>query len=207
MKLSYKIPSIGMTTDIICSICRKDFPILSSFMTCHGVYNQLNTTCVTSRTGTAYPSATPEFTPGFSEVRVFRSLVFCSSLLSFFFVLSVLRFTDSDYPIGEFRLSGMQMYYRRITRTMYINFISHGLNNCIGQSFIIAYPFIHRASLLILDEYNISGILDSNDWHRANHNLNRSFEYQYIVCFMLLYAPHNSITAISRTVTFCIVHM
>jgi hypothetical protein len=117
-------------------------------------------------------------------------------------VLSVLRFTDSDYPIGVFRLFGILL-----KNYTYINFISQGLTNCFGQSFTIAYPFRHGANLFILDEYNISGILDSNDWHRANQDLNRSFEYKYIVCFMLLYTPHNSIAAISRTVTFFIVHM
>jgi hypothetical protein len=71
---------------------------------------------VTSRAGTAYPSGAPEFTPVFSGVRVTRSLVlyvcFVDRCLSFKFllfllaiVLSVLlRYTDSDYPFGIFKL-------------------------------------------------------------------------------------------------------
>ena len=57
--------------------------------------------------GTAYLSGAPEFIPVFSGVRVTRSLVlyvyfvghclsFCTFLLAI--ALSVLRYTDSDYP-------------------------------------------------------------------------------------------------------------
>jgi hypothetical protein len=59
-------------------------------------------------------SGAPEFTPGFSEVRVPRSLVFyvmfCLSLLGFCsFSLTIvsfdlLRFMASDYPFGIFKL-------------------------------------------------------------------------------------------------------
>ena len=76
----------------ICSTCRKHFPVLSSFMTYHRVCNYINTTGVTSGAGTAYPSGVPEFTPGFSGVRVTRSLVLyvcfvdrCLSFCSFSF--------------------------------------------------------------------------------------------------------------------------
>jgi hypothetical protein len=52
-----------------------------------------STTGVTSRTGTVFPSEAPEFTPGFSVVRVTRSLVLCvcivdSCLSLFFFFLT-----------------------------------------------------------------------------------------------------------------------
>ena len=67
------------------------------------------TTGVTSGAGTAHSSRASEFIPGFSGVRVTRSLVlsvmFCRSLLVLLFfiflviVLSVLRFTYSDYPM------------------------------------------------------------------------------------------------------------
>jgi hypothetical protein len=50
---------------------------LSIFMTYHQVYNYINTTGVTSGKGTAYPSGAPVFTPGFSGIRVTRSLVLC----------------------------------------------------------------------------------------------------------------------------------
>ena len=59
-----------------------------------------------------YPSGAPEFIPGFSGVRVARSLVFYAMLYrSFFFlfvltiVLSVLlRIMDTDYPFVIFKL-------------------------------------------------------------------------------------------------------
>ena len=71
---------------------------------------------VTSGAGTAYPSGVPEFTSGFSGVRVTRSLVlyvcFVDRCLSFKFVLFLLaialsvllRYTDSDCPFGIFKL-------------------------------------------------------------------------------------------------------
>jgi hypothetical protein len=67
----------------------------------------------TSGAGTAYPSGAPDFTPVFSGVRVTRSLLVCVcfvdhclSFCTFFLtiVLSVLQFTDSDYPFGIFKL-------------------------------------------------------------------------------------------------------
>ena len=78
------------------------------------VFLEINTMDVTSGAWTAYPSGAPKFTPGFSWVCVTRSLVlyvyfvdrclsFCPFLLAI--VLSVLlRFTDSDYPFGIFKL-------------------------------------------------------------------------------------------------------
>ena len=74
-----------------------------------------------SGTGTANPSGAHEFTPVFSGVRVTRSLVLyvcfvdhCLSIRHFSIghcvvcllaiVLSVLRFTDSDYPFSIFKL-------------------------------------------------------------------------------------------------------
>ena len=82
--------------------CCKHFPVLSSFMTYHLVCNQITTLCATSGTGTANPSGAPEFTPGFSGVRVTWSLVlyayFCRSLfvllLIFFSPLCCLFFFD-----------------------------------------------------------------------------------------------------------------
>jgi len=62
------------------------------------------------------PSGAPGFTPVVNGVRIARSLVFCVVLyictllfvFSFFsllvIVLSVLRFTASDYPFGIFKL-------------------------------------------------------------------------------------------------------
>jgi hypothetical protein len=64
-------------------------------------------TGVTCGAGTACPSGAPEFTAGFSGIRVTRSLIlcvmFCRSLLVLFLyaiALSVLRFTAPAYPFG-----------------------------------------------------------------------------------------------------------
>jgi hypothetical protein len=77
--------------------------------------------------GTANPSGAPEFTPVFSGVRVTRSLVlylcivghclsFCTFLLAI--VLSVLlRYTDSDFPFGIFKL----LLHMKIHRNQIIN--------------------------------------------------------------------------------------
>ena len=75
------------------------FPVLSSFMTYHRMCNQINTTGATSGAGTAYPAVAPRFTPGFSGVRVTRSLVLCVcfldlSLSFFYWPLCCLFFFD-----------------------------------------------------------------------------------------------------------------
>jgi hypothetical protein len=76
--------------------------------------NILLTTGVTSRVATGYPSGAPEFTPSFqwgSCYSIFSFIcMFCRSLFVllylylFVIVLSVLRYTDSDYPFGIFKL-------------------------------------------------------------------------------------------------------
>ena len=62
-----------------------------------------------SGAGTAYPSEAHEFTPVFSGVRVTRSIVICVCIVgrcfcTFSFGHCVLRYTDSDYPFGIFKL-------------------------------------------------------------------------------------------------------
>ena len=49
----------------ICSVSRNHNSVLSPFMTYHGVCNYGNTMGATCRAGAAFPSGTPEFTPGF----------------------------------------------------------------------------------------------------------------------------------------------
>ena len=81
-------------------------------MTYHRVCNKIITTGATCGAGTAYPSGTLEFTPGiqwdscysiFSFICMFSRSMFVLFLLAI--VLSVLlRFTDSDYPFGIFKL-------------------------------------------------------------------------------------------------------
>ena len=83
-------------------------------MTPYSICENVDTT---SGAGIDYPFGAPGCTPGFSGVRVARSLVLCvrfwRSLLVLFFaiVLSVLRFTDSDYPFGIFKLFVMPISY------------------------------------------------------------------------------------------------
>ena len=89
-------------------------------MTYHRVCRKSITTGATSGAGTAYTSEEPKFSPDFSGVRVTRSLVFCVifvhpclSFCNFPFlaiVLSVLRFTASDYPFGTFKLFYIHEY-------------------------------------------------------------------------------------------------
>ena len=79
--------------------------VLSSFMTYHRIFNQINTTGATSGAGTIYPSGAPEFIPSFqwdSCYSIFSLMcMFCRSLcvlVLLAIVLAVLlRFTDSDY--------------------------------------------------------------------------------------------------------------
>ena len=89
----------------ICFTCREHFPVVSSFMTYHRVCNEINTTGATGGAGTAYPSGAPEFTPGFSWGSCYSIFSFMYMFCRLWFVLlSVLRFTDSDYPFGIFKL-------------------------------------------------------------------------------------------------------
>ena len=79
----------------------------SSFMTCHGIFKKSNMTGAIGGYRTAYPSASPVFTPVFRGFRVVQSLllwvVFCwslSVLLIFFFwpfALYVLPVAASDH--------------------------------------------------------------------------------------------------------------
>jgi hypothetical protein len=74
--------------------------IISSFIIYYRMCNKSNTTGVTYRAGTVYPSGEHEFTPGFSRVCVARSLAFyvmlCTSLfvLLYFWPLHYMSFFD-----------------------------------------------------------------------------------------------------------------
>jgi hypothetical protein len=70
----------------------KVYPVLSSFMTYHRIYNRNNAMGATYWARTVYPSRTPEFTPDFSGVCL--SVLFLLTI-----VLSVLWFMASDYPL------------------------------------------------------------------------------------------------------------
>ena len=89
----------------ICSTCRKHFPVHSSFMTYHRVTRQLPQMEQKLLSIPEHMSSPPVL----SWVCVTRSLVlcvmFCRSLFVLLtIVLSVLRFTDSDYLFGIFKL-------------------------------------------------------------------------------------------------------
>ena len=89
----------------------------------------MNTTGVTSGAGTAYPSGAPKFTPMFSGFRVTRSLVLYACFVnrylslcpfSLIIVSSVrLRFMDSDYPFGIFKLS---LVFRMVMFCLFVRF-------------------------------------------------------------------------------------
>ena len=89
--------------------------VLSLFTTYYRVYYQINTASATSGARSAYPSGAHEFSLGFnwgSCYSIFRFIcMFCRSLfvLLYFFLLTIvlpvlLRYADSDYPFGIFKL-------------------------------------------------------------------------------------------------------
>ena len=74
----------------------------------------------TSRAGTEHPSGEPAITPGLSEVRVARSLVFCEVFCRLLFVLC-----DSDYPFGIFQqfLVRLNIFHRNDLFSYLISFV------------------------------------------------------------------------------------
>jgi hypothetical protein len=95
----------------ICSTCRKHFPVLSSFMIITGFVTRLTRRVPLLEQKLLTLPEHLNSLPVFSGVRVTRSLVLCVCFvircLSFFLlaiVLSVLRYTDYDYPFGIFKL-------------------------------------------------------------------------------------------------------
>ena len=88
-----------MKTRMIVTLSSDDNKCIGSF----------KTTVVTGGSETTYPYEAHVLSPGFSGVHVTRSevLYICiiDRCLSFSIVLSVLlRYTDSDYPFGIFKL-------------------------------------------------------------------------------------------------------
>jgi hypothetical protein len=100
----------------ICSTCRKHFPVLSSFMTCHMFVTRLTwrVPLVEQKLLTLLEHLSSSLV--FNGVRVTRSLVlyvsFCRSLFVRPFVIFLfaillfvlLQYTDSDYPFDIFKL-------------------------------------------------------------------------------------------------------
>jgi len=107
----------------ICSTCRKHLPVLTSFMTYHRVCTR-----VARRVPLVEHMSSPLVLSG---VRVTRSLVlwvmFCRSLFDLFLlviVLSVLRFTNFDYPFGIFlhNLLMLPSYQGRVVGILFTSF-------------------------------------------------------------------------------------
>jgi hypothetical protein len=100
----------------IFSVCCFPIPVQhSSFMTCHWIFNNSNTTHGASGPGTVYRSEEREFTASYFGMGrvVVQSLVFCVVFCWSLFVLArlaiiilsaLLQFTDCDYPFGLFKL-------------------------------------------------------------------------------------------------------
>ena len=99
--LSHKWPRL-------CSVCRNHNLTLSLLMTYQWACNKSNTTDTEGGTGTAYPSGTHEFIPGFCSICRFVHII-CTSLcvlLSFVFWSLYYQFfllTTSDYHVGIFK--------------------------------------------------------------------------------------------------------
>ena len=113
--------------------------------------------------GTAYLSRAPEFIPVFSGVRVTCSLVlyvcfvghclsFCTFLLAIVFSV-LLRYTDSDYPFGIFKLLLHMKIHRNHNYITSLSFlIPYRMIVCSIFSNNNYWPF-HRSSCWRLDRW------------------------------------------------------
>ena len=130
-------------------------------------------TGVTSGAGTAYPSGAPEFTTGFSGVRVTWSLVLyvyfvdrCWSFLAFVLflmaiVLSVLRYTDSDYPFGIFKLFFHMDYYPQIFvvwKQELPKFFCMYINIYLMQTLLLYSLYLHMYMHNVLYMYSVKNM-------------------------------------------------
>ena len=134
--LCHKLPRI-------CSTCRKHFPVLSSFMT----YYRFLTT-LTQRVSLVEQElfTLPEHLsspPVFSGVRVSRSLVwyvcfidrcFCPFVLFLLAIVlsGLLRYTDSDYSFGIFKLFLISMFVFHLSRSKKWTHILSGLRKLLS---------------------------------------------------------------------------
>ena len=122
----------------ICSTCRKQFPVLSSFMTCHHIFIYIHITDATRGGGTEYPSGAPEFNLGFqwdSCYSIFNFMcMLCRSLLVllffFFWPLCCLFFNILITPLVS------SIFLSK-------NLFSEIYNNCITEGL--------RSSKLLMD--------------------------------------------------------
>ena len=123
------------------------------FTTYHRICNQINTTGTTSGAGTANPSGAPEFTPGFQWGFVLLDLYFyvyvlqivvCPFVLFLLaIVLSVLlRYTDSDYLFGIFKL--FFLHFSGISSRYYIVVVH-------ANRYYIEFVFVNLYDNIFLD--------------------------------------------------------
>ena len=142
----YGVSSCVRNEPMVCSVCRNDNPVLSSFMTCHMVCNKSNTTGPTS------------------GIRLARSLVFYVMYCRYFFVnfllvivLSILRFTDPGYPIGNFKLyRSSYCYLPHVWEKKYV-YTSLGLLNSLR---ILLHAVVNQGLLFLFTIFRFN----TKDW-------------------------------------------
>jgi len=111
-----------------------------------------------SNAGTVYTSGAPGFIPGFSGVRVARSLVFCAVFCRSLFVpflLAILlcvlvRFTASDYPFGT-----LQLFLGKIKMNTPLTVFQSYSNFRYLHLYLITWLIIKRLIELMLSDRQI----------------------------------------------------
>jgi hypothetical protein len=138
--------------------------------------------------------------PVFSWVRVTRTLVFvycfvdhCLSFLSFFLLaimLSVLRFTDSDYPIGIFKL-----FFNFLNSSLMYNLLNGkrgivkhaSFSNVI--SFHVLFPCIWNFLRIYVLSYSTQCITMHQSFSVSSVILCVAFypqHFEWLICFVLI---------------------
>ena len=115
---------------------------------------------VTSGAGTAYPLRAPEFTPGFQWVSCYLIFIFymyvlliivCPFVLFFLaIVLSVLRYTDSDFPFGTFKLF-LHLFHSLSSRNFLIcqrQYPDKNAFTCTGKNLIFKHTIYVAATMM-----------------------------------------------------------
>ena len=138
-------------------------------MTYHRIFNYSNRTDVTSGTGSAYPSETPQFTPVLKWCSCCSIFIFlCSALniIVLFLLPALLRFMASDYPFGDFKffcirsivhtifknlsLSSFFPYKRKLLNQ---NFLEVKLNHLGSSTYGRQHGFVNRCRISIANDH------------------------------------------------------
>jgi hypothetical protein len=119
---------------------------------------------VTRGAGTAYISGAPEFTVGFkmcSRYSIFSFMcMFCRSLFVLLpcfvlaILLSVLRFTDSDYPDGISKLV-LQLSPRSLINQYLLKLLGVHVTSLVLLTFLADFTFFYLASLVLFCIYEL----------------------------------------------------